>query len=394
MLVCPICLSSMKGYTTNKGDVFVCPRCGSRAALLRSLRKESSPRRVREFAQSLWTQVCAGKTRPGRPCPHCREKTLSTPTPGQDAVWLDVCTRCGIVFFDPGEYRLLYESQAAAAPPPPQAGAQRRAAEAEAAASERGVGGGAEYYPEVNAPAPDEDAISIRPPDSAWQYLPALLGLPVELGRDQVVRRPYVTYGLTLVMSLMFLWLWLTGALDQAVLDWGFIPNLWDRHGGATLLTSFLLHAGWFHIISNMYFLMVFGNNVEDRLGAAGYILLLALAHLTGLAVDAAFGGHGHQALVGASGAISGVIGYYAIAFPRAQIGVMPSIFFLFIGMVRMPAIVALFFFIGIQILGAFLERAGISGVASLAHLGGLGVGVAFGAAARVFSGRMKEQPE
>jgi membrane associated rhomboid family serine protease len=124
-----------------------------------------------------------------------------------------------------------------------------------------------------------------------------------------------------------------------------------------------------------------------------GYIFLLALAHLTGVAVDSAFGGHGHQALVGASGAISGVIGYYAIAFPRAQIGVMPSIIFLAIGMVRMPAIVALLFFIALQIVGAWAEIIGLSGVASLAHLGGLGVGVAFGAAARVFSGRMKEQP-
>ena len=66
-----------------------------------------------------------------------------------------------------------------------------------------------------------------------------------------------------------------TDSLEAAIREWGFIPDLWYRHGGMTLLTSFLLHAGIWHAASNLYFFLTFADNVEDHLGAGKFLLLL-----------------------------------------------------------------------------------------------------------------------
>ena len=165
--------------------------------------------------------------------------------------------------------------------------------------------------------------------------------------------------------------------LKQVVQEWGFIPRLWDRQGGLTLLTSFFLHAGVFHLLSNMYFFLIFGDNVEDHLGPIYFVLLLLGAHLFGSLTHAALDPRGDIPTIGASGGISGILGYYAVAFPKARIGFLWRFFF-FVAFrwICLPAWVMLILFSLLQLLGAWGQMYGGGGVSYAAHLGGLAVGV------------------
>jgi len=142
------------------------------------------------------------------------------------------------------------------------------------------------------------------------------------------------------------------------------------------LLTSFLLHGGILHLVSNMYFLLVFGDNVEDALGKAGYLGLIVAAALVGDLLHVIFDPRPQIPVVGASGGISGVILYYALKFPRAALGILLRILFYF-RWVSLPAYVYVGFWVLLQILGAFQQVAGVTNVSALAHLGGASVGAA-----------------
>ena len=231
-------------------------------------------------------------------------------------------------------------------------------------------------------PEDDGPAIALTGPDRLWKTLPAILGLPIEYGRDRLRSFPLVTWGITAVLAGVFLWLMLAGGtrgLWDAILGWGLIPNEWSRYAGLTLLTSFFLHAGWWHLVGNAYFFVIFGDNVEDHLGAGRFVLLLAGAHLCGMVLHAALAGHrGGVPCVGASAGICGVMAYYAVAFPRAKIGIFLWVFSLF-HVFRVSAYVGLIAYVALQALGAYLTRGGQGGVAYLAHFGGLAVGAAAG---------------
>lgn len=163
--------------------------------------------------------------------------------------------------------------------------------------------------------------------------------------------------------------------LEQVVQAWGFVPQLWDRHWGLTLLTSFFLHGGVFHLLSNLYFFVIFGDNVEDHLGPLCFVLLLLGAEVFGSLTHAALDPRGDIPTIGASGGISGILGYYAATFPRVRVGFFW--FFPFFRWIHLPAWVMLLLFSLLQLLGAWIQMYGGGGVSYAAHLGGLAVGVA-----------------
>jgi membrane associated rhomboid family serine protease len=156
---------------------------------------------------------------------------------------------------------------------------------------------------------------------------------------------------------------------------WGLKPGAWHRNGGLTLLTSFLLHASVLHIVGNMYFLLIFGDNVEDHLGRGRYIALLLGAHLAGVIAHAFLDFGSMVPLVGASAGISGVIAYYAVTFPRAKLGFAFFIAFRFLWL-RLPAYAAFVLWIVLQFVGTWEQIEGSSNVSSLAHLGGAALGL------------------
>jgi membrane associated rhomboid family serine protease len=162
--------------------------------------------------------------------------------------------------------------------------------------------------------------------------------------------------------------------LRSVVQNWGLIPaQLW-RHGGLTLASSFFLHGGIWHLVGNVYFLLVFGDNVEDYLGRWRWLALLVAASLLGDTMHVLFEPRSTMPCVGASGGISGLIVFYALAFPRARLSFMWR-YWLYFRWIGMPAWVALVLWLLLQSWGAYAQFMGFSHVSATAHLGGAGVG-------------------
>jgi membrane associated rhomboid family serine protease len=145
-----------------------------------------------------------------------------------------------------------------------------------------------------------------------------------------------------------------------------------------SLFTSLFLHGGWAHLLRNMLYLWVFGDNVEDKLGRARFVMFYILCGVSASALHIYVNPTSTMPTVGASGAISGVLGAYLLLFPGARVVTLIPIFF-FVQVAELPALVVLGlwfvmqFFYGIASLG--MNSAGMGGVAWWAHIGGFVAG-------------------
>ncbi len=142
------------------------------------------------------------------------------------------------------------------------------------------------------------------------------------------------------------------------------------------LFSAMFLHGGWFHLLGNMLYLWIFGDNVEDRVGRGKYIILYLAAGLIGSLAQIRANPLAAEPVIGASGAIAGVLGAYFISFPRAKVLTLLPIFF-FITFVEIPAFIFLFIWFITQWLSGFATL-GVAGnmVAWWAHIGGFLTGV------------------
>ncbi len=151
------------------------------------------------------------------------------------------------------------------------------------------------------------------------------------------------------------------------------VDNYWP------LLTSMFLHAGWLHIIGNMWALWIFGDNVEDRMGPVRFVVFYLLCGLIAAVVHWLTNPHSAIPTVGASGAIAGVMGAYLILFPRSRVIVMvPVLIFPFF--FELPAVFYLVFWAFMQVFSGTLSLAdarSVGGVAWWAHAGGFSAGIA-----------------
>jgi len=181
-----------------------------------------------------------------------------------------------------------------------------------------------------------------------------------------------------IVTNVIVFWWELSEGFDDSIFYlYGEIPALVLRGSRLfTLFTSMFIHADFLHIIGNMLFLFIFGDNVEDRFGHLSFFLLYFLFGIAGglsHSIFAVQAGGTEQLIptVGASGAISGILGAYLVFFPRARImSLVPS--FLFIRLARVPA----FIFIGLWFILQLLYSGGASSVAYMAHIGGFVAGL------------------
>ena len=144
-----------------------------------------------------------------------------------------------------------------------------------------------------------------------------------------------------------------------------------------TLVSSMFLHGGWFHLIGNMMFLWVFGNNIEDAMGHVKFALFYLVSGLAAAGAQMAVNPDSTIPMVGASGAVSGVLGAYLVLYPRARIYTFVVLGF-FMSTVQLPAYVMLGYWIVLQVLGGLPALAGMEkgGVAFFAHIGGFVAGL------------------
>jgi len=206
-------------------------------------------------------------------------------------------------------------------------------------------------------------------------------------------RVPYVSVALICLNLAAFLYELLLGqGLDSFILRWGAVPAYIadpTAHpaAGLTLFSSMFLHGGWLHLIGNMLYLWIFGDNVEDRLGHLGYLVFYLTAGLIAGLAQVLAGPESTVPGIGASGAVAGVLGVYLLLYPTAPVRVLvPGIFIL--RMARVPALVVLGMWFVLQLLNGFLSLgsglAAQGGVAWFAHIGGFVAGILVGLVARV----------
>ncbi len=221
---------------------------------------------------------------------------------------------------------------------------------------------------------------------------------PIRDDNPQVLT-PYATYGIALLNVAA--WIFVQGmgtepALSASVCRLGLIPGellgtvpagtslqlgvatscvLGETSGWHTTLTSMFLHGGWLHLIGNMWFLWIFGDNVEDSMGHARFVVFYLLSGLTAAAVQMATTPESAIPMVGASGAIGGVMGAYIVLYPRVHVHMLLPLGF-FITTVAVPAFLMLGYWFVLQLVSGFgtLGAEG-GGVAFWAHVGGFAAG-------------------
>lgn len=185
---------------------------------------------------------------------------------------------------------------------------------------------------------------------------------------------PFITFTLIAANLLAFLYLTQldTPTLQRFILTWGLIPG---RFVGEPLsewlyiLTSMFLHGGWLHILGNMWILFIFGDNVEASMGGLRYLIFYILAGTAAALLQIYIRPVSTTPMIGASGAVAGVLGAYLILFPRSRIASLVFLLVMFT-IVEIPAFVFLLAWIGLQVYsGLFAIQE--SGVAWWAHVGG-----------------------
>ncbi len=347
-LQCPRCVRPLDERKTARGVLWHCPDCDGRAATVPVLRRQVPPPAV----SRLWQEARGSRHPSSHACPACGNKMVEVhaPDPAGNIQPVDVCPLCGLVWLDAGEWPSSPE------PPPIPSGL----------ASQR---------PTRSSVPPHSTAAFDAEPTEWWQWIPGLLGLPIET--DAPARRhvPVMTW---LLAALLLATAFVTFPdLEHYVLAYGLIPAHPGRQGGLTFLTAFFLHGGLFHLISNLYFLLLFGDNVEDALGPFRYLLLLLTATLAGNWLHLAADPRSTVPLIGASGGISGIVAFYALTYPRARLALLWR-FFLFFQWIPIPAWSMFLFWLLTQFLLALLQIHGATSVSALAHIGGAAIGWLF----------------
>ena len=192
------------------------------------------------------------------------------------------------------------------------------------------------------------------------------------IGDDNSARRtvPLVTYAL-IALNLIFFFAELNGG-ESFIQHWAFVPRRFLANPGAdfpTLFTSMFMHAGWLHLLGNMLYLWIFGDNVEDRFGHVKFTIFYLVCGLAATFAQLAFSTDSNIPNLGASGAIAGVLGGYLLLFPRSRVNVLMGR-----GVIPMPALAVIGLWIVIQLVsgvGSISDRADTGGVAYMAHIGG-----------------------
>jgi membrane associated rhomboid family serine protease len=169
-------------------------------------------------------------------------------------------------------------------------------------------------------------------------------------------------------------------ALNGFIDNWGFVPARFWAEPQLTWMTIFsamFLHGGWLHIVSNMWVLFIFGDNVEDRMGSLGYLVFYLLSGVAAGLLQAYLLPVSSVPMIGASGAIAGVLGAFLVLFPRARILSLVPILFIFT-LIEIPALIFLLLWFATQVFSGFLSLGGASGsgIAWWAHIGGFVFGL------------------
>ena len=211
--------------------------------------------------------------------------------------------------------------------------------------------------------------------------------------RDVIPSRttPIVTFSLIIANALAFLYQVSLSPTAGASLvhTFGMQPSYLSSHllgaSSATLVTAMFFHLGWTHLIGNLLFLWIFGNNVEDRFGHLRFLAFYLLAGMGANLIQVWHTPNLADPVIGASGAIAAVMGAYLVLFPKSRVVMLIWLVF-YVDFVEIPAVLFLGFWFLFQFAGGLGPGAVLSGIAFAAHIGGFAIGA--------LSGRLLARPE
>ena len=197
------------------------------------------------------------------------------------------------------------------------------------------------------------------------------------IGDDDSARRttPVVTY-ILIVLNVLFFLVELGGG-DAFITKWSFVPRHFLANPAAyflTLFTSMFMHAGWLHLGGNMLYLWIFGDNVEDRFGPVRFLVFYLICGLAATAAQLAFNLNSNVPNLGASGAITGVLGSYILLFPQSRVSVLQGQ-----RITPLPALIVIGFWFILQLFSGIGSIVGATtdtgGIAFMEHIGGFVAG-------------------
>ncbi len=201
--------------------------------------------------------------------------------------------------------------------------------------------------------------------------------------------QPYITVSIIVACAVIFLWQFAMGPTGQQMIAYslGVVPAVLFGYRelppeiqvvptSLTILSSMFLHGGWMHLIGNMLFLWIFGNNVEDSMGHVRFVVFYVICGAVAVFAHALPNSESTIPMIGASGAISGVLGAYLLLYPHARVLVLIPLGF-FWPTVRLPAMWVLGFWFLLQLISQAFSNPNQPGVAFGAHIGGFVAGLA-----------------
>ena len=372
MFTCPKCQTVLSRTKNDFGLFWVCPSCKGRAVTLEVIRKAIS----QPVVSKLWNIAKFGSCPQKRTCPACKEPMSEVHlVRGSETSYIDVCPFCHIVWFDTDEYDQL----------PKMVVEQKLTDEMSPEAKEAFAIAQVKMMSERQANA----APSLTDPEDWPQAIPAMFGLPVEADDEGLENKPVITWILAMIISLVAIAELISHYklaanfpdYNDMINNWGLIPADFGRHYGLTFISSFFLHGNVFYLLLNLYFLVVFGEHVEDVLGKWRYLLLIICAAIAGASLHIYINSKSQTPYIGASAAITGAITYYALRFPRAEIGFLSPLGGHFIWS-RQPALIVFLSWVVIMVFLAYRQMhnglENVNGISALAILGGAAVGFAF----------------
>lgn len=368
--VCPHCAVSLNRRSNLGVFQYFCPSCFGFSVAFGGLKKILDP----VVVSRLWREsetAPESKTR----CSHCCQpmrEVFHIHGHANKNIELDICRNCILVWLDTGEWGDLEQ-------------AEKREA---LTRSQTEAGYRAEYAKILLAMEHEKIKVKkglgseVAPSDlGAFKSTLAFLGLPVEEDADQLRAEPIVTWfliGVCFLLGLVTLKISHGAFLkpgQDLILKFGYMSGMGFPKNILNGITSFFVHGSWMHLVGNMYFLWIFGDNVEDHLGKIKYVCLILLATFMG---HLFYGMYGPRAMltpsVGASGGISGVLAYYLLRFPRRRFVFR----FFYFRLIAVPAYLFGMLYLLKEVFGAFMQAQGHTSVSHLAHLGGAFAGLFF----------------
>jgi membrane associated rhomboid family serine protease len=354
--LCPRCHDPLNREKTQGALYYHCVQCFGICITVAPLRKLADPR----FVTALWLSV-RDAPEANVSCPYCLRLMRSVTAPNE-GLELDACVSCHCLWLDHGELDRLPAPLVEKKREQPEE-ARKLLARLELDQMEK-----RSVAHKIADLTQDDEETRMLPDLPAHKVMLSLIGLPVQKHASSLRTAPLSTWTLLALCSAVSLY----GFQNPSAMRYfQFVPQSDGLQLILSGLTSFFVHGGWFHLLGNMYFLFTFGEEVEDELGKSGYLLLVAAASVAGALVYGFFAADKSIPLVGASGGISGLIGFYMIRFPRRKF-VLQMYFRWFTA----PAFLLILIFLLKDLVGAYTQLIGQTNVSHISHLAGIAVGI------------------